>query len=53
MKFSDQDLGHSMWMLARQIETVDDLIALWMIFPNEVKKCPSIERHAPVWFRGL
>jgi hypothetical protein len=53
MRFSDQDYSHSLWMLANQIDTVFDLVALWLLFPNEVKNCPYPDLTDGVWFAGL
>jgi hypothetical protein len=53
MRFSDQEITHSMWMLENQIEGVFELIALWLLFPNKRKIGPEVERFFPIWHEGL
>ena len=53
VKYSDQELGHDIWMLTNQLNSPADLIALWSVFPHEVRNCPLIEKVTPIWFKGL
>lgn len=50
--FHPAQYRHAVWMLDNQIDSPGELIALWALFPDQIKVCPSIEVSSP-WSKGL
>lgn len=53
MKFCEQDLIHTQWMLKRQINNCDDLIHFWILNGPAKNLGPVVERCRPVWYHDL